>query len=536
MNISYKRKIIITALIIFLLAVAVRSAPVVYKRYSHKLSYYHLVAARNLAESGKFAVESEKNVVLSSHRIGQEGATPKNIAHEYTPVIYGWIFKLFGFGQTYPLYISMALYALGNVLLFFLILKIFNYRAAIIFSIIDILCPIIIVWSNVAGSYDLAMFFFILALFAYFYQEKAKPHLLVISGLLLGVAALCRTPFLFSVIPLASYELIQNRSLRRFFIFTIPFSLVFLGLFGFNFLFSSHSGAPVGAVNFDGHLFRDPYTFHFEKEKYFQQVGASNNADMIGYLRAYGQHLSLKQQLWFRISSARYYLIYTFRLITFGGVVMVFLAGLGFYYLFKIKKNLFWLALIWLISCFGIHILIGTSNHDHFLEVRFPVILLMTGGFLLFFQFIEKQKIPTKTVNILFVLIMTVVVLHLTEANKWSFHEMYSNSESSQLKEVIDILKEHRDEMSDSDVVAVSFSEVAPIIFNYYTNKSFVYFAPETIQELIKQNKLQDGFDYFGVTKIVGYSPAFSDEIMKNARVGNITSYVPEECTLYSTY
>ena len=76
-----------------------------------------------------------------------------------------------------------------------------------------------------------------------------------------------------------------------------------------------------------------------------------------------------------------------------------------------------------------------------------------------------------------------------------------------------------------TDIIAVGVTGRAPQILNWYTDYSFVYFAPDTVGKLLNENKLQWAFNQFGVTKIVGYDKNTTEQILKNTNVRNIDIY-----------
>ena len=528
---SYKKKIIVTVLVIFFMALMIRSLPVIYKGFSFMPASTRLLAAKNLAETGKFAIESEKNVILSSSRIADEGVEPGTTFHRFTSIIYSWVFKVFGFSQELPFYISMFLYAITNVLLFFLILKMFNYQLAVLFSVVDIFCPIVNARALCFGSYEFAMLFFVLALFIYLYKEKPGIFRLFLASVFFGLGAITRSPFVFSFIPFIAYDFFKNKSFKRIIIFIIPFVLIFGQSFDYDYYFGREPATvPAGAVNFDAHLFRDPYTYHFAKDEYMAEVATSETSgDTLAYLKRYGYKLNTWQFLSIYLDSIKYYAKHFVSLVTYGGFLMIFLMGLGLYYLFRKRKDLALFFIFWFVVFFGGLVFFKTSNINHFIEIRFLTGLLAAIGVYFILGIIRKQEgLSARRKKMLVGLIVLLLILHLAQANKWAFHDFYSNSGSEQLISFVDVLKDQEEKISEDDIVAVDFSPAASTVFNYYTNRSYIYFTSESIEESIKEKKLQEVFDYFGVTKVAGYSPELTEEILKNSEAQNIASFEAE--------
>jgi len=121
-----KSKIILIAITLFILSLAVHYFPIHKKGYSFNPMGGDLTIARNLALTGEYKMESEKNVVLSSIRVKEEGIY-SNTGNRLNTYIYGWIFKNFGFKQELPLYLSIFLWAIAGLILFFVVLKFMPY-------------------------------------------------------------------------------------------------------------------------------------------------------------------------------------------------------------------------------------------------------------------------------------------------------------------------------------------------------------------------------------------------------------------------
>ena len=127
-----------------------------------------MVLARNISILGEAKVVNEKDVVLASVLVKEKGVSlaAKN---KLTSIIYAKIFDVVGFNKNIPLYASLFFHSLTTVLLFFLVLRLFNIRLALAFSIINIFSPIISITAIKSGYYEFAVFFFAIALLIYFY-------------------------------------------------------------------------------------------------------------------------------------------------------------------------------------------------------------------------------------------------------------------------------------------------------------------------------------------------------------------------------
>src|SRR3989344_5397771 len=105
------------ALAIFFVSIAAYYYPVYQKGYPPGADHQNLMEARNFAASGTYKIEDTKGVLLSSKNAAQYGKET-GIFNPLTPIIYGQIFKYFGFNPELPFYISIILFGLFNVIIF----------------------------------------------------------------------------------------------------------------------------------------------------------------------------------------------------------------------------------------------------------------------------------------------------------------------------------------------------------------------------------------------------------------------------------
>jgi MFS family permease len=508
-----------TMLVIFCLSFIVHFYPVWHKGYSAGLAADNLILARNLNLTGQYKIENEKNVILSSEKISAEGIL-SNSGNKLTPFIYAQVFNLFGFKKNLSLYLSLILWSLTTILLFLLVLKLFNFQIALIFGLIDIFIPLTSKGALTSGFYEWASLLFVIALLFYLFQKKAGWLNLVLSSLFFGLASLARNAFLLSFLPFLVYEFWKNRSLKRVVVFLLPFVLLWGIYLGLDYL----AGQPnrylaQGDIGYDGHLFPDPYTYHFEKDEYIKNI-QNPDGELISFLSKYNYPVSLKEQLKSYFYSFKFYLREVFRLVNLGGFLMVFLLILGGSFLYRKKNPLIKLIFIWGLIWFFSLIILKTSNWDHFLEIRFPLILMIALGVTWLLALIKQLKIEKKFKYLWMIAFLITLVCHLAEANKWSFHEVYETSPMANLLSLVEAVNQV--EINQDDVIAVGLYQAAPLALNYYTDKNFVYFSPETIKNLLEQNKLEEVFDYFGVRYLVGYSDELTKELTNQVNKINI--------------
>ncbi|MFH1610427.1 MAG: glycosyltransferase family 39 protein [Patescibacteria group bacterium] len=513
-------KILLIVLVLFVASLAIYYYPVYKKGYSFGFNGGNLILARNFAETGQYNTESPQNIILNSQLSAQEGMR-YNPGNELTYTIYGYIFKHFGFQQQLPLFISIFLWSLSSVLLFFLVKKQFNLKVAVIFGVVSIFLPVILQGVLTGGFYEWAVLCFSIALCLFFnIKERFSWLSLVLAGVFFALSILCRSAFIVSVIPFVIFEFYRNRSIKKLVYLSLPIILILGLFFGRGMLDKEKSGYFSGEnLNFVdySHLYPDPYTFHFEKEQYLKELEGTSNTMFSQFLLKYGEKVSLKNQIIMYLGSAKFYPKEFLKLIISGGPLILLLMFFGFLYLFKKNKQLFKFFILWFIIWYVLLVILKTNNWDHFLELSWPIVLLISLGIYSLFDFIYKSDLKKNLKYILFVLISLCIVLHFIQANKWMLHEEYNTSNIDSIIVFTSLVE--KESLSNKDIIAVGWEKGMPFALNYLTNKNFVYFHPETVKKLLAENSLQSAFDKFGVTHIIAFDHELTREIQENSQV-----------------
>ena len=491
------KKIIIACSILFVLSFF-RIAPVVYKGYAPTGLHENIILARNLAVSGKYSIENQKNVILSSSKIAQEGVV-STFGNKLTIYIYSFIFKILGFSPNLPFYASVLMFAFSAVLIFLIIFEIFgNFWLAATASSLDLFMPFVWKGSLFAGAYEFAVVFFLLGLLLYIKWRSKNPYVLVLSGLFFGLAIASRNAFLFSVLAIAFYEFYRTRKWKWAVFVAAPALAVFLLLGALN---NSYVKSTDESFTRYGHLFPDPYTYHFEKDEYIKDVAlSSNDPEFVEFLAKYGYSVPLSKTIRVYAWSFIFYIKESFSLINFGGPLFVFLAFFGAVMLYKEKREWFAFCVFWLSLLYLGLILLKTNNWDHFLEIR-PIIILFISFAVWKIIGIFKIYFSQKKSVLLSAVFVSLLAFQLFYTNKWLFHQDYEASFMPKANLIIDNLKKRG--LSKEDVIAVDHNQNATAILNYYTDLSFVYFSHETLEKLEEKGNLQDVLKKFGVTYLI---------------------------------
>jgi len=512
-----KKNIVLIVIILFLLSLVVHFYPVFKKGYSFDPLGGHLILARNFALTGQLEIESEKNIYLSPERIEQEGIYC-NWGNKLTPYIYGWVFKIFGFNQNLPLYLTLIVWSLSGVILFLIVLRLFNLKVAFVFGLIDIFIPVFVQGSLMAGFYEWAVLFFSLGLLFYLWPKKEKEKSnwlsLVLASLFFGLAALARNVFLFSFIPFIIYDFWQKKSYKRIIIFILPFVI----LWGIYLVPGYLAGLPNAylssqdtSFNHYGHLFPDPYTFHFEKEQYLESVLGDYHVDFSEYFLKYGYPVGFMDRLKLYLESVLFYPIEISKINVLGGPLILLLLITGLVYLYRERKGLFKLFVLWGIVWYFLLVIMTTNNWDHFMELRLPLALLIALGVVWLSGHVKKLP---------FILACIFLVFHFGLANKWMLHEEYNTSKADVINELaVKIDQAQLDKKND--VVAVNIHPVLQGL-NYYTDQNVIYFNSQTVERLLEENRLSEAFEQFGVTKIIGFDSDLSHRIINQTNLDSL--------------
>jgi hypothetical protein len=521
-----KKNLIILVILIFIVSVFVRYWPVFHKGYSYELGAVDLILARNLSFANKYSFEDEKNIVLSSFLVKEKGI-PAAVSNQLTPIIYSKIFNAFGFNPKLSLYVSIFIYALTTVLLFLLVFKLFNLKLALIVAGVDIFMPFVLAGAIWSGFYEWAMLFFIIGILIYLWKEKPSIWRLLFGGLFFGLAALARNAFLISFVLFVVYDFYSNfiykkdwklfrlwlwPAIKRVFMFILPVVLLWGG-----FMIHDYSGGRTNPYlnqaerAYNVHLFTDPYTYHFEEKAFINEIKDTAQGDEVNALISYGYLNSWRTKIKMHFVSLKHYITGFVRQPLMGGSLIIFFLILGAIFLYKKNKQFLILSVLWIVLLFLVLIGLRTSNEDHFLEIRFPLVLLISLGVFWTLDWLKQAIKDKKTYILLAGAILLVLLFHFIQSDKWMFHENYLYTGTEERVDLVDVIKKDAVNIGVNDVLAVPQD---PFFLNYYTNYNYIYFNPKTIEKLLDENKLQWAFEQFGVTHVAGFGELLNGEIL----------------------
>lgn len=524
--------LVLIILAIFVLSFAFRYAPLAYKGYSYNDFADNLILARNLDLTSTYRIDSQKNVVLSSEVVAQEGVD-SNIGNKLTSILYAWVFKVFGFSQSLPLYLSLLLYALTSVILFLLVFRLFNLPVALLFSLFDVFAPLVFQYAITPGMYEWAIFFFSLGFLIYLYPKKSgdKNHpekliTLFLAGIFLALASLTRNSLLLAALAFFIYDFWQTRSFKRIIVFVLPL-VIFWGIYlGPTYLHSGNSGNTyLGGGNYSGylHFMPDSYTWFYDRDNYIATIIDDTNYDYIQGLAHYGYPTSLKNRLLMYWASIKSYPMAIFDQTMLGGPLILLFMMWGGIYLYKKDRGLLKFFGYWLIVVYIFLVILGSNHWGHLLSLEFPLFVLAALGSWQAIQFIKKQTIRKNSSYALNSIFVILLFLHLIQSDKWAFHEAYTYSNIEPSRELVELVKDNESELNrKNDVIAVGLDNQLASLVNWQTDFSAIYFDEETIKKLLEEDKLEWAFDQFKVTAVLGYSPELMAQISQSSNVKTI--------------
>ena len=539
---------ILFLVIVFFLAVGVWYSPIVFKGYSTQPVSEDILLARNYHQTGVLAIQNDQNVTISSNLIKTEGHSL--VKSQYLrSFFYAKIFDIFGV-PTYNnlILISIILYAFVLVIFTILILYLFNFKTAVVFSLIYILIPFNWAGNQYLGAYEFCLLF--LALFFVFYfvavkmgyqgERKYEIPLYAISGVFLALSGLSKeATFVFA---LALFVFLIIKKLKKQFIYIFAPFFVLLLIFWMPSIFNGQNrylpllGATTEESIFSHylHLFPDPYTYYFGKDDFLdmfrnQDIGLTENIETSRMLKHYGLG---KVTMIGRLNMGTYllsqHLFRFFSLEEFGGPFVTLLLILGFVYLRKKFKYIYELSKYWLAISFVVFSYILLVSRSHLIDFIWILVLAISFGIIYLIEIVENYfKLRGKKLIFFEVAVICLALYHLVLVNHVALGKQYDKDFVP--RSIAYSQEINKFDIKDEEVIAVPGTFPGQeATLNYLTNKSFVIFRDSTLEKLLDDGEIKQAFEAFGVKYILGYSDELSARIVEQSEATNITSSLIE--------
>jgi len=540
---KYVLGVILSLLFVFSVASIVWYSPVLFKGYATYRINTNILAGRNVSQAGLYSTENDLNVFLSSSQIKEQGHLSSE-GNKLTALLYGEVFRITEHLEPEQLVLfSVFLHSLTLIVFTLLVLYLFNFKTALIFSFIYIFLPLNWYLPYVLGSYEFALFFFSLFFLLYFYGIKQKRYYLylIIAGLSLALAGMAREALLIFIPFFIAYLwLIKKRKeiLYIFIPFAVLLALIWLPSLGSNaylLLFTTNISEEVKSADYAyyGHIYSDPYSYHFERENFLNSLKTKIDNGQLDFMSEIDRVRELKnmgiEEISFfgRVKAGfSLFIRHVFRFVSLekvGGPLILLLMLFGLFLVRRKDKSQYYLFIFWPLYTMLFLAFIALAGRNHLMDFSWVLALLASLGLLAliklsldFWELKDKKRFFFYLVSILFVFYHLVLAGHVIWNQKYEYTNNLEVIAYSQEIKKLDILSE--------DVIAMPLDAADLYSLNYITDKSMVLFQPKTIKKLIKEEKLGQVLEEFNVRYILGYSDSLTKEIIGNAEVINIAS------------
>ena len=526
---------------IFFLAIIIWYSPIVFKGYSIQGISKEIILARNYYQTGVLADQNNLNITLAPSLIKENGH-PLVLSEYLGSFFYSKIFKLIGGIPSYNnlVLISLALYALILVVFTILVLYLFNFKTAIIFSLIYMIIPFVWGATYSLGPYEFCLLFWSLFFIFYFLgvkrNDKWSIPLFVISGFFLVLSGLSKEIAFVFALSFFIYLFFKKMKKELLSVF-IPF-VCLLAIFWLPSMINGENkyavllGAnPEKSIFSDyTHVFPDPYTYYFEKEIFLEKLKSqdleiSGNLETQKVLVSYG---FAKITIFGRAKIGTYILVqHLFRFFSlrdFGGPFIVLFLILGFIYLKKKSNFIYGLFKYWLIISILVFSYILLVSRIHLIDFIWPLVLLVSVGLIYLIDTVKDNlQLRGKRELVFTILIFGFIIYHFILVDHVVLGDIYNNDFIPRSMAYSELIKSM--DIKDEDIIAVPGDFPTQIAnLSYFTNKSFVLFASSTIDKLSREGNLKKAFEAFNVKYILGYSDAISEKAIEQAKIINIAS------------
>ncbi len=530
-------------LLVFILAVIVWYSPILFKGYSTHSLNINALMARNIHLTGLCSTENDLNVLLSSSLIQEQGHISA-CGNKLAPLLYSKIFDVIGLPEINSLiFFSILICALTLIIFTGLILYLFDFKIALVFSLIYIFLPFNWHLPHSLRDYEFALFFLSLFFLLFFYGLKHKYSYIYLptSGIFLVLACLFKEA-LFLIAPFLLLFLWFKKQKKSLFYVFIPF-LIILAIFwlpnishnSYLQMFTTQVSEKDKGANFAIyiHVYPDPYTYRFEQEEYLNktrelinnnQLVLMKEIDIIREFKNLGVwDISLFDRIRAGLMLGSRHIFRFVSLEDIGGPFIFLLILLGFYSLRQKNRYLYQFFSYWVFSAMFLMSFIILASRSHLMDFNWAIALLISLGIIFLFELISDYfDLKKKNRVFLYVALLFIVVYHLILVNHVVWSNIYDNSNNLMIQAYSREIKKL--DIADSDVIALDLTSSAMYNLNYTTDKSVILFRSETIKDLLEENKLDWAFRQFGVKYILGYSDELSQKIINQTDIVNIAS------------
>jgi glycosyltransferase involved in cell wall biosynthesis len=523
----------------FIFMVTTWYAPIAIKGYPAVSPEWHMIlAARNFARGGVLGSENKLNVVVAPEQAVTE-AQASSLGNNFTSLAYAGVFKLYpSINWNQLTLLAIIISALAGLLFNILVYRRYGLGVALLFPFIYTLFPFNQEQAQFLGTYEFCLLFFAIFCLLSFGGKAGKWKELrwLLAGLFLALSCLSREA-MYVFAPLFGFWLIFKRRFKELAWVVIPAGIVVLvlplvmGWGGINNDYlklilnqSSNVAATQKYSDFDffGHIFPDPYTFHFNHDEYLNsyqnKISSAGLIDRLQLIKSGNNMGEIKINLIDRFLIGTLNLSYhLYRFVAFeffGGPLILLLLFIGLWQLKRRSPSDTWFFVYWLTSIVLLLSYATLVMRSHLMDFGWVLAVLVSLGIISLWPIVKEKITNQKNQIIVYAGIIIAVMLNLLLADKMYLGQAYKDNMAPQMFETAEQIRTGSD--LESGVIAVGCRD-GHNIFNFLTGKPFIYFDADDILQLAGEGKLQTAFNLYGVKQVACFSPEVSAAIASSS-------------------
>lgn len=515
---------------------------------------FPLLAARNFAATGLFSVTDEIGRFLSPSLLPELGMVSASDGRLST-IFLSFLSKNIAWTDLVSwTFVSAMTIGVSLIAWWWAVYKFFNARIAWTSTVIFALLPIYWRQAIWLDNYNFAILFLCIS-FATFAELVPRSRIggFIVAGAFYGLAISAKDTFIMFLPWYVGLYVWQHRtSLTKDWIHGSMFLLIAFSMYCLPYIgdIAVHGypanqnlaqvwpGDQVVQEDFYLHLYPDPYTYFFDRERYDGQL-----LEQLPQLSTLERIQKYKILLNFGVGEFSQMVVLGNGLWLFAGAIPAFfqqeLMGGVFLWLFIIPGAIF----LWrkerhmALALFGLvlssELLIRFILHyarGHLMDYGWALALCAAFGVAVIS---DKLSASSKKVssNVLSGIIVFVIAVQLVQANRVWIPRMYKGSQVPTLKAV----SAHIHSLPRESVVALGVGPTRSEQIAYLSNRTVVPFAPSTIFHLSEQGTLNDVFDQYGVTHVYGYPDDLTMDLKRAVRSVEVIPVPTKRASISST-
>lgn len=530
----------------FLFTIGVWSTPILLKGYPAIQPEWHMIiAARNYAQNNVLGSEDKLNIVRAPSEVSNS-VQMSSLGNKLTSLVYGWVFRWLNqpVDWQHIYFIAIIFSAFAAVFFTLTVYLLFGWKAALLFPAIYALLPFNGELSQFIGTYEFTLLFFSLFSVIYFGWPNAKSRLwlLPLAGIFLALAGLAREA-MYVFLPILGVWLAYKRKWQELVLIFLPAVIVITGLpfiFGWQGndylkLVANQEQSAAEAMRYSdfdyySHLYPDPYTYHFNRQEYLEKfrnsLGDVGFLERINLIKSANNMGEMSINLWQRLiigsDNLLAHLMRFFSLAVLGGPIVLALILFGWWQLRGKQKDLFYFS-IWWAGSLLIMLSFGTLViRNHLMDFGWLLAALAALGLAGLWPIIKNNCKQHWSAWLVFTFIIFSFLYTLLLIDHVYWGQAYDKSSFPTMVYLSDQIKNYDFTVNGGEGVIAAGCRDGHNFFNFFTQKNFVYFDLETIQQLAQTGKLAGAFDDFGVKYIACFDQTTSDLITSSSQARNI--------------